>query len=63
MANKERYLQIILLLNLLLQFCSSTNVNDKYTLESIHLVSIFVSFHEIVKLVHLVSIQIRLNNF
>lgn len=38
MANKERYLQIILLLNLLLQFCSSTNINDKYTLESVHLI-------------------------
>lgn len=51
MADKERYLQIILILNLLLQFCSSTNDNDKYTLESVHVVSIFVSFHKIVKLV------------
>lgn len=37
MADKERYLHIILLLNLLLQFCSSTN-NNKYTLESVHII-------------------------
>ncbi|XP_043796608.1 venom acid phosphatase Acph-1-like [Apis laboriosa] len=38
MADKERYLQIILILNLLLQFCSSTNNKDKYTLESVHII-------------------------